>query len=162
MTTVLDSAVVEAAARASFDHGNTLGNETWEGITEDDRESHRALARAVLAAARALQTGPVATLSLPEDSFRSRDWLVWSHGHGMWHGPGGRGYRANPLEAGRFTWVEAQRICSLRSWPDDEHPPEVAVLASLPRLPDGLMEVLIKRATSDAIAHRAAEEAHRA
>lgn len=46
--------VLDAAARASFDHGNTLAEETWEGITEDDRESHRALARAVLAAASPL------------------------------------------------------------------------------------------------------------
>lgn len=149
--------IVEAAARASFDHGNTLGGETWEGITEDDRESHRALARVVLAAARTVQTGSVVTLDLPEDSFRSQDWLVWSHAHGMWHGPNGRGYRANPLEAGRFTWVEAQRIAALRSWPDDEHPPEVVVLASLPRLPEGLMETLVRRATLDAITERAAQ-----
>jgi hypothetical protein len=159
MTTDLDSAVVEAAARASFDHGNTLGDETWEGITEADRESHRELARAMLAAVTSLSAGR----SEPsEDRFNTPDWLVWSHHHGMWHGPNGSGYRRSPHEAGRFTWAEAQRICSLRSWPDEEHPPEVAVLASLPRLPDGLMEVLIQRATSDAVAHRAAEEASHA
>lgn len=144
---------IEAAARAGFEYGNTLGAETWDGLTDDDRESYRGLARAVLAAVSA----PLPADHDPEDSFRGRDWLVWSHSHGMWHGPDARGYRRNVLEAGRFTWTEAQRICSLRSWPDDEHPPEVAVLASLPRLPEGLMETLVRRATLDAITARAAQ-----
>lgn len=43
-------AITEAVARALFDDGNILGEETWESITEDDRESYRRPIRPVLTA----------------------------------------------------------------------------------------------------------------
>lgn len=33
-------------------------------------------------------------------------YLIWHKGHGLYHRPNACGYTSNPIEAGRFTWIE--------------------------------------------------------
>lgn len=85
----------------------------------------------------------------------TREWLVWSHHHSMWWRANGSGYCGDAAGAGRYTFAEADEACSRRSWPDDEHPPEVAVVLAPGIWPDpDLMRGLIAVATSTAVARR--------
>lgn len=38
-------------------------------------------------------------------------YLVWSHEHSMWWGPGGNGYTSSMAEAGRYSRERALEIC---------------------------------------------------
>lgn len=89
------------------------------------------------------------------------EWLIWSHEHGLWWAPDGRGYRADVTEAGRYTRADAEHNCSLRSWAAANRPPEVMVLAPTPELwaSPAVREVMrqrVKVATTEAIVLRAA------
>lgn len=57
-------------------------------------------------------------------------YVVWSNEHSMWWGPDRRGYTPSLLTAGRYTHVEAIRICKNardgRRY--NENPPEVPIL----------------------------------
>lgn len=61
-------------------------------------------------AARAVSTLLTGQQPPPEPR---REWLVWSNQHGMWWGPGHRGYRLRIEEAGRYTKAEARNIVAL-------------------------------------------------
>jgi hypothetical protein len=78
--------LVEMAARALFEAGRlTTDDETWQGITEDDRDSYREATRAQLDALAA------AGLLLPEGAGTRIEWGVTWHaddpdGIRMWQG----------------------------------------------------------------------------
>lgn len=56
-------------------------------------------------------------------------YLVWSHEHRRWWGPGGRGYVTRIPLAGRYTRDQALRICA------DAAPGNTDALGALPELP---------------------------
>jgi hypothetical protein len=39
------------------------------------------------------------------------EYLIWSHEHGMWWGPGGHGYTEHLDRAGHYLRKDAMRIC---------------------------------------------------
>jgi hypothetical protein len=39
------------------------------------------------------------------------EYLIWSHEHGRWWGPGGCGYVSRMSQAGRYSREQALRIC---------------------------------------------------
>jgi excisionase family DNA binding protein len=90
------------------------------------------------------------------------DWLVWSHEHGSWWGPGRHGYRADVRDAGRYSYAEAQECCRSRAWTHDRRPPEVFIPcpAQLDG-PDAAQHIysLISFATHAAVQARAAAKA---
>jgi hypothetical protein len=61
-------------------------------------------------------------------------YLIWSHEHGRWWGPGGRGYVQNLSKAGRYSRGAALDVCT-RAMPGDSI--RVGALTDLPvRLAD--------------------------
>jgi len=62
-------------------------------------------------------------------------YLIWSHEHGAWWGPGGFGYTSNMDEAGRYSREEAIRICRKAI------PGTAAELGALPELPVRLADL---------------------
>lgn len=56
-------------------------------------------------------------------------YLIWSHEHAAWWGPGGCLYLKRLSEAGRYTRDQALRICT------DAMPGTAARLGALPELP---------------------------
>lgn len=59
-------------------------------------------------------------------------YLIWSHEHGAWWGPGGNGYVRRLSKAGRYSQAEALRIC-IRGIP--------GTVGALPELPVRLVDV---------------------
>jgi hypothetical protein len=59
-------------------------------------------------------------------------YLIWSHEHGAWWGPGGSGYVTRIGQAGRYSRTEAMRICT-RAIPGN--------LGALPELPVRLADL---------------------
>ena len=55
--------------------------------------------------------------------------LIWSHEHGAWWGPGRCGYVRSVAQAGRYTHAEALQICT------DAIPGTSRWLGALPELP---------------------------
>lgn len=62
-------------------------------------------------------------------------YLVWSHEHSRWWGPGFNGYTPSMSEAGRYTRAQALDIC-IRAIPGH---------ATLPELPVRLADVELMR-----------------
>ena len=56
-------------------------------------------------------------------------YLIWSHEHGGWWGPGRSGYVRSISAAGRYSRDEALRICA------EAIPGDAARLGALPELP---------------------------
>ena len=71
-------------------------------------------------------------------------YLIWSHEHAMWWGPGGCGYTAHLIEAGRYTRDDALRICT------NAIPGTSTDLRALPELPVRLEDVEMMVARYDA------------
>jgi hypothetical protein len=69
----------------------------------------------------------------------SEAYLVWSHEHGRWWGPGRSGYTRRLSEAGRYTRAEAVAICAKAI------PGNAARYRSLPELPVREEDVLAMR-----------------
>jgi hypothetical protein len=66
-------------------------------------------------------------------------YLVWSHEHGAWWGPGGCGYTPKLSQAGRYSRADALMICTRAI------PGTAAREGSLPELPvrlDDLLDML--------------------
>lgn len=66
-------------------------------------------------------------------------YLIWSHEHGKWWGPGGHGYSASIGRAGRYTRQAAIAIC-LKAIPGTANR-----LGALPELPVRLADVMALR-----------------
>jgi hypothetical protein len=62
-------------------------------------------------------------------------YLIWSHEHGRWWLPGGRGYTTNLAEAGRYSRVRALTICARAI------PGTAERLGALPELPVRLADL---------------------
>ena len=62
-------------------------------------------------------------------------YLIWSHEHGRWWMPGGRGYTKSPALAGRYSREAALRICR------NAIPGTAERLGALPELPVLLADV---------------------
>jgi hypothetical protein len=56
-------------------------------------------------------------------------YLIWSHEHGAWWGPGRSGYVRSISKAGRYSREEALRICA------EAIPGDAKRLGALPELP---------------------------
>jgi hypothetical protein len=63
-------------------------------------------------------------------------YLIWSNEHGLWWGRGSCGYVQSFADAGRYSRVEALKICA------NEIPGTAARLGMLPELPVRLVDVL--------------------
>lgn len=66
-------------------------------------------------------------------------YLIWSHEHGAWWGPGGHDYVRSLARAGRYTHVQALDICT-RAMPGTSHG-----MRALPELPVREADVLTMR-----------------
>jgi hypothetical protein len=73
----------------------------------------------------------------------SEEYLIWSHEHGAWWGPGRCGYVRSLAAAGRYSHAEALDICA-RSIPGTS-----TQLGALPELPVRLADVVVMVATYD-------------
>jgi len=62
-------------------------------------------------------------------------YLIWSHEHSAWWGPGEHGYTPELTEAGRYTREDALRICRKAM------PGTAARLGALPELPVRLADL---------------------
>ena len=62
-------------------------------------------------------------------------YLVWSHEHSAWWGPGGCGYVRRVSQAGRYTKADALTICA------DGIPGNATRQGALPQLPVALADV---------------------
>lgn len=62
-------------------------------------------------------------------------YLIWSHEHAAWWGPGGSGYTTNPLDAGHYSYVDAIAICVKAI------PGTADKLGALPELPIRLADI---------------------
>ncbi len=62
-------------------------------------------------------------------SGKDETYLVWSHEHGAWWGPGRHGYVPDIKQAGRYSRADALEICvdAMRGRPPDEPPYEIPV-----------------------------------
>lgn len=67
------------------------------------------------------------------------DYLIWSHEHGAWWGPGLTGYVKSLFAAGRYTRADALRICTKAI------PGTADRTGVLPELPVRLADVLLMR-----------------
>ena len=56
-------------------------------------------------------------------------YLIWSHEHGAWWGPGRHGYVQAVADAGRYSHAQAMAICA------DAMPGNLERLGVLPELP---------------------------
>ncbi len=74
-------------------------------------------------------------------------YLVWSHEHGKWWGPGGRGYVRSLARAGRYTRASALVICATAV------PGTANRLGALPELPVRLADVMDMLRQSDGAAY---------
>lgn len=63
------------------------------------------------------------------------DYLIWSHEHGAWWGPGGRGYVRSMSKAGRYSQAEAISRC-VKAMPGTS-----AWMGAMPELPVRLVDV---------------------
>jgi hypothetical protein len=65
----------------------------------------------------------------PQRQGSGMTYLIWSHEHGAWWGPGRCGYTRDPRRAGRYSRVEALKICT------EAIPGDSKRLGALPELP---------------------------
>jgi hypothetical protein len=72
------------------------------------------------------------------------EYLIWSHEHSAWWGPGGAGYVGRISRAGRYTHAEAVRICIAAM------PGTSTQWGALPELPVRLADVEAMVAAYDA------------
>jgi hypothetical protein len=63
------------------------------------------------------------------------DYLIWSHEHSAWWGPGGRGYVRRISHAGRYSHSQALTICTAAI------PGTSAKLGALPEVPVRLADL---------------------
>lgn len=63
-------------------------------------------------------------------------YLIWSHEHGLWWGPGGNGYVRSMSKAGQYTREAALLIC-MKAMPGTARR-----MGTLPELPVRLADVL--------------------
>jgi hypothetical protein len=70
-------------------------------------------------------------------------YLIWSHEHGAWWGPGGCGYVRSLDRAGRYSHAEALAIC-IKAIPGTS-----TLLQALPELPVRLIDVAAMVAAYD-------------
>lgn len=66
-------------------------------------------------------------------------YLIWSHEHGGWWGPGRAGYVRSISKAGRYSRDEALTICA------EAIPGDARRLGALPELPVRKADVLVMR-----------------
>ncbi|HEY2617007.1 MAG TPA: hypothetical protein VGI78_06690 [Acetobacteraceae bacterium] len=62
-------------------------------------------------------------------------YVIWSHEHGRWWGPGGCGYETRLAQAGRYTREQALHICRIAV------PGAAYRMSALPELPVRLADV---------------------
>jgi hypothetical protein len=76
------------------------------------------------------------TMTIGETAKLTDIYLIWSHEHGRWWGPGGRGYVRSMRQAGQYSREQALQICR------DAILGTADRLGALPELPVRLADVL--------------------